>query len=172
MHLLKTKLLFHRHIKYNIKKTSHLKRVVVFMTQTDLYCREDLWVFQDVWLSGKIQERAAIGNTMWALNTIVFEIIVYQFSMNHKLHFKYQCLYPSWDYKYTQFIWLFWRKLWEGWRLFWIHSNDEELSQGWNNTFCFSRCERQNTSLHCHIPIWWKRALSVCLVITLWSCFD
>lgn len=48
MHLLKTKLLFHRHIKYNIKKTSNLKRLVILVTQTDLYCREDLWVFQDV----------------------------------------------------------------------------------------------------------------------------
>lgn len=107
------------------------------MTQTNLYRREDLWVFQDVWLSGKIQETAAIGNTMRALSTIVFEINVYQFSMNHQLHFKYQCLYSSRDYKYTQFIWLFRRKLWKGWHLFLIYSNDEELSHNWNNTFLF-----------------------------------
>lgn len=80
------------------------------MTQIDLYHREDPWVFQDVWLSGKIQETAAIGSTMWQLSTIVFEINVYQFSMNHQLNFKQQCLYSSRDYKYTQFIWLSWRK--------------------------------------------------------------
>lgn len=70
-----------------------------FMTQTDLYHREDPWVFQDVWLTGKIQETAAIGSTMQALCTIVFEISVYQFSMNHQLFFKYQCLYSSRGYK-------------------------------------------------------------------------
>lgn len=48
---------------------------------------------------------------MRELSTIVFEINVYQFSMNHQLHFKYQCLYSSRDYKYTQFICLFQRKL-------------------------------------------------------------
>lgn len=107
------------------------------MTQIDPYHREDLCMFQDVWLSGKIQETVAIGSTMWALSTIVFEINVYQFSMNHQLHFKYQCLYSSRHYKYTQLISLFQRKLWKGWRLFFIYSNDEELSQDWNNTFFF-----------------------------------
>lgn len=111
IHLLETEVLFHRHVKYSIKKTRRLKRIVILMTQIDPYRREDLWVFQDVRLSGKIQEMAAIGSTMQALSTIVFDINVYQFSMNHHLHFRCQCLYSSRGYKYTQFIWLFRRKL-------------------------------------------------------------
>jgi len=35
---------------------------------------------------------AATGSTTQALSTIVFEINVRQFSMNHQLHFRYQCL--------------------------------------------------------------------------------